>query len=272
VNGTRPFSVTSGRELENGLLDFASNDYESTSANSQYDSLQTSLEKKLGALRLLAAYTWSKSFDNSSGFFDNVDPFDPRRSRSLSAFDLTHNFVISYSYDLPSPKSLNGFAKAMLSGWTVSGITRFATGLPVTLSEGDDASLCGCSGADRPNYTGDKVHLLDPRKSGNRWFGATFDDNGVPLTPFFPEATGEIGNASRRFFHGPGFNNWDFALHKSTKIGEGMNLEFRAEFFNLFNHTQFENPDGSIDSGTGFGVISSARAPRIGQVALKLSF
>jgi hypothetical protein len=92
------------------------------------------------------------------------------------------------------------------------------------------------------------------------------------LTPFFPEATGEIGNASRRFFHGPGFNNWDFALHKSTKIGEGMNLEFRAEFFNLFNHTQFENPDGSIDSGTGFGVISSARAPRIGQVALKLSF
>src|SRR5437867_4456354 len=85
VNGTRPFSVTSGRELANGLLDFASNDYEATVANSQYDSLQTSLEKKLGALRFLAAYTWSKSFDNSSGFFDNLDPFDPRRSRSLSA-------------------------------------------------------------------------------------------------------------------------------------------------------------------------------------------
>ncbi len=272
VNGTRPFSVTSGRELANGLLDFASNDYEATAANSQYDSLQTSLEKKLGALRFLAAYTWSKSFDNSSGFFDNLDPFDPRRSRSLSAFDLTHNFVISYTYDLPSPKALKGFARTALSGWSISGITRFTTGLPVTLSEGDDASLCGCSGADRPNYTGEKLHFLDPRKPGNRWFEATFDDNGVPMAPFSPESLGEIGNANRRFFHGPGFNNWDFALHKNTKIGETGNLEFRAEFFNLFNHTQFENPDGSIDSGTGFGVITSARDARIGQVALKISF
>ncbi len=272
VNGTRPFSVTSGRELANGLLDFASNDYEATIANSHYDSLQVSLEKKLGSLRFLAAYTWSKSFDNSSGFFDNVNPYDPRRSRSLSAFDLTHNFVISYSYDLPSPKSLTGFARAALSGWAVSGITRFTTGLPVTLREGDDASLCGCSGADLPNYTGKKLHFLDPRKPGNRWFEATFDDNGVPLTPFFPESLGSIGNTNRRFFHGPGINNWDIALHKNTKIRETMDLEFRAEFFNLFNHTQFENPDGSIDSGTGFGVISSARDARIGQVALKLSF
>ena len=263
VNGTRPFSVTSGRELANGLLDFASNDYIATIANSQYDSLQVSLEKRIGALRFLAAYTWSKSFDNSSGFFDRINPYNPAVSRSLSAFDLTHNFVISYSYDLPSPKSLPAFPRAILSGWTVSGITRFTTGLPVTLSEGDDASLCGCEGADRPNYTGEKIRFLDPRKSGYQWFDTT---------PFSPEIIGQVGNANRRFFHGPGLNNWDFALHKNTKIYERMNLEFRAEFFNVFNHAQFENPDGSIDSGSGFGFISSARDPRIGQVALKLSF
>jgi len=263
VNGTRPFSVTSGRELSRGLLDFASNDYIATLANSQYDSLQVSFEKRFGGLRFLAAYTWSKSFDNSSGFFDRVNPYNPAVSRSLSAFDLSHNFVISYSYDLPSPKSLTGFSRAILSGWTVSGITRFTTGLPVTLSEGDDASLCGCEGADRPNYTGEKIRILDPRQSGNQWFDTS---------PFFPETIGQVGNANRRFFHGPGLNNWDIAFHKNTTIYERMNLEFRAEFFNVFNHTQFENPDGSIDSGSGFGFISSARDPRIGQVALKLSF
>ena len=263
VNGTRPFSVTSGRELSRGLLDFASNDYIATIANSQYDSLQVSFEKRFGGLRFLAAYTWSKSFDNSSGFFDRVNPYNPAVSRSLSAFDLSHNFVISYSYDLPSPKSLTGFSRAILSGWTVSGITRFTTGLPVTLSEGDDASLCGCEGADRPNYTGEKIRILDPRQSGNQWFDTS---------PFFPETIGQVGNANRRFFHGPGLNNWDIAFHKNTTIYERMNLEFRAEFFNVFNHTQFENPDGSIDSGSGFGFISSARDPRIGQVALKLSF
>jgi hypothetical protein len=272
VNGTRPFSVTSGRELGNGLLDFASNAWEATIANSQYDSLQASLEKRVGAFRFLAAYTWSKSFDNSSGFFDRVNPYDPSRSRSLSAFDLTHNFVVSYSYDLPSPKSLHGFSGKMLSGWTVSGITRFTTGLPVTLGEGDDNSLCGCDGVDLPNYTGDKIHFLDPRGPGNRWFAQSFDpDTGVPLAPFFPEGLGQLGNANRRFFHGPGINNWDIAFHKNTKITERTNLEFRAEFFNLFNHTQFQNPDGTIDS-SNFGQITSARDARIGQVALKLSF
>ena len=96
---------------------------------------------------------------------------------------------------------------------------RFTTGLPVTLSEGDDASLCGCEGADRPNYTGEKIRFLDPRKSGYQWFDTT---------PFFPEIIGQVGNANRRFFHGPGLNNWDIAFHKNTKIYERMNLEFQG--------------------------------------------
>ena len=266
--GTRPFSVTSGRELNKttgvGSLDFQSNDWETTSANSNYNSLQSQLEKKIGPFRLLAAYTWSKSIDNSSGFFDLINPFNPSLSRALSTFDVAHNFVASYSYDLPFVKSSHGAKGKLLSGWTVSGITRFATGFPVTLSEGDDASLCGCGGADTPNYNGQPIHFLDPRGPGNLYFDPS---------PFSAEVVGIPGNAKRRFFHGPGINNWDLALHKNTPITERTNLEFRAELFNAFNHAQFMvlgAVSGDIDGN--LGQVSAARDGRIGQLALKLSF
>jgi hypothetical protein len=262
VNGTRPYSVTSGRELANGQLDFSSNSWEATVANSNYNSLQTSLEKKVGDLRFLAAYTWSKSLDNSSGFSDPINPFNPNNSRALSQFDITHNFVISYGYELPFARAAHGVKGKLLAGWTISGITRFATGFPVTLSESDDASLCGCNGADVPNYNGQSIHFLNPRNTGNQLFDPA---------PFSPETIGIAGTSNRRFFHGPGFNNWDLALHKNTRIGERMAMEFRAELFNVFNHAQFTNPSGDIN-GSNFGQITNARDPRIGQMALKFSF
>jgi hypothetical protein len=263
VFGTRPYSVTSGRELDKttgiGSLDFQNNAWEATVANSNYNALQTSLEKKVGNLRLLAAYTWSKSIDNSSGFFDPINPFNPSASRALSTFDIAHNFVISYAYDLPFAKSAHGLQGKFLSGWTFSGITRFTTGFPITLSEDDDHSLCGCGGT--PNYNGQPIHFLDPRKPGNLFFDPS---------PFSRLALGAKSNARRRFFHGPGINNWDLALHKDTRIGERSALEFRLEFFNVFNHAQFTNPDGEINSS--FGQVSGARDGRIGQAALKFSF
>jgi len=260
--GTRPYSVTSGRglALNPPQLDFQSNPWEATEANSEYDALQASVQKDVGRFRFLGAYTWSKSFDNSSGFYDEPNPFNPRASRALSTFDLSHNFVLSYSYDLPFSKSAHGFQGKLLSGWTVSGITRFTTGFPVTLSESDDASLCGCGGADVPNYNGQPIHYMDIRKTG-QWFDTS---------PFSAEVTGVFGNSNRRFFHGPGINNWDFSLHKNTLITERTNLEFRAEFFNVFNHAQFSGVTGDILGN--FGAVTSARAPRIGQLALKISF
>jgi len=262
VNGTRPYSVTSGRELANGQLDFSSNSWEATVANSNYNSLQTSLEKKVGDLRFLAAYTWSKSLDNSSGFSDPINPYNPNNSRALSQFDITHNFVFSYGYEFPFFRNGHGFKGRALGGWSISGITRFTTGFPVTLSESDDASLCGCNGADVPNYNGQPIHFFDPRGPGNQLFDTS---------PFSPETIGVLGTANRRFFHGPGFNNWDLAVRKNTMIGERMALEFRAEFFNIFNHAQFENPDGDV-VGSNFGQVTSARDPRIGQFALKFAF
>ena len=269
--GTRPYSITSGRYATEGLLDFANNTYETTLANSNYNALQVSLEKRVGALRLLGAYTWSKSLDNASGFNENINPFNGRANKALSAFDMAHNFVVSYSYDLPLArlsKSGSGALHKFLDGWTITGITRLTTGLPISMGESGDNSLCGCGGVDRPNYNGQPIHFFDPRKSEtHQYFSAEqfFSENPDGNTFGVP------GNSSRRFFHGPGLNNWDFSVHKTTRITERTSLEFRAEFFNLFNHTQFGNPTGTISSGT-FGQVTGARDPRIGQLALKFFF
>ncbi len=223
--------------------------------------------KNVGAFRVRGAYGWSKSIDNSSGFFDAINPYNPDLSRALSTFDLTHNFVVSYEYDLPFAKSGHGVTGKLFGGWTISGITRFTTGFPITLSESDDQSLCGCSGADVPKYDSTPIHFIDPRRidpvTGGHYF---FDPS-----PFSSSDLGTIGNVKRRFFHGPGLNNWDIGIHKNTRIGERVLLEFRGELFNAFNHAQFENPDGDV-AGSSMGQVTSARDPRIGQLGLKLSF
>jgi hypothetical protein len=202
-------------------------------------------------------------------------------SRGLSAFDSTHNFVVSYNYRLPF-ETLPG-PKKLTNGWEISGITRFATGLPITLVETDDQSLLGTNfggpiplSVDTPNRVA-PVHTLDPRKSqcpGACLFFAPSSFQGSAL--------GQEGTANRRFFHGPGVNNWDFAVLKNTQLNERFVLQFRAELFNIWNHAQFIAP-GSIGlssfdpishvSTTGtFGSINQAAPPRIGQLSLKLNF
>jgi hypothetical protein len=153
-------------------------------------------------------------------------------------------------------------------GWQISGITRFSTGLPITLIEADDNSLLGTffTGPiplpiDTPNVTGASLSIGDPRK------GPYFNP-----AAFVQETIGQLGNSHRRFFHGPGVNNWDVALLKDTHITERLDLQFRAEFFNLFNHVQFTNVQGNINAGAAFGKAQQAVAPRIGQLSLKLNF
>ncbi|PYT34919.1 MAG: TonB-dependent receptor, partial [Acidobacteria bacterium] len=262
VYGTRPYGVTSGRYLSQGILDFGEVQWMQTWANSNYNSLQISANRTIGALHLLAAYTWSKSIDDSSGFGDvDINPYNHRLSRALSAFDIPQNFVVSYSYDLPFSR---WFGKHRLSdGWQFSGITRFSSGLPILLGDSSDPSLCGCSGADVPNFNGQPIHFYNPRSSSNFAYFST--------SSFSPAQLGVLGTANRRFFVGPGLNNTDLALHKFTRITERFGTEFRAEFFNVFNHAQFLNPGGDINS-SNFGLVTAARDPRIGQLALKLQF
>jgi hypothetical protein len=114
-----------------------------------------------------------------------------------------------------------------------------------------------------PDYNAQPIQYFNPRTSGShQYFSASqFTEDGL----------GAIGTANRRFFHGPGLNNWDMALHKMTRLTEGTSIEVRAELFNTFNHAQFENPGGYFGQGN-FDSVTAARAPRIGQVAMKLTF
>jgi hypothetical protein len=262
--GTRPYGVTSGRYLSQGILDFGDVTWMTTWDNSAYNALEVSANRSIGALRLLAAFTWSKSIDDGSGFADSIlNPYNHALSRGLSAFDMPYNFVVSYAYDLPFAKWLG--RHRLVDGWQLSGITRFSSGFPVLLADSADPSLCGCGGggADFPDYNGQPITFYNPRSSNDHLYFSTGN--------FSDPALGTIGTANRRFFIGPGLNNTDVALHKTTRITERMEIEFRAEFFNAFNHAQFMNPVGDINS-SDFGLVEAARAPRIGQLALKLKF
>ncbi|HEV2246853.1 MAG TPA: carboxypeptidase regulatory-like domain-containing protein [Terriglobia bacterium] len=263
--GTRTHSVTSGRfafgQGLNAVLDFGPNQYTSTIANSVYNSLQITMEKRVGAVQFLGAYTWSKSLDDASAFASNINPFNAKLSRGLSSYDVAHNFVFSYTWALPGPSA--GVGKAVLGGWIFSGITRLTTGFPIGMGDGSDNSLCGCSGVDKPNWSGQSIQIFDPRNTKRHQY--------FSRDTFSEETLGVPGNAGRAFFHGPGIINFDMAVHKDFKFTERVGLEYRAEFFNAFNHAQFNNPSGSFTSSS-FGRVTSARDPRIIQMGMKLSF
>ena len=201
--------------------------------------------------------------DNGSFFNDRINFTNHALSRGLSNFDVTHNFVASYTYALPVFNPSSGLTKRLVNGWELSGITRFSTGLPIGLLGAFDQSLTGTAGLDQPNFTGSVHYAGDPRDDGHLWM--TRDGFSIP-------ELGHFGTSPKRFFHGPGLNNWNVGIHKNTMIREGMNLQIRAEFFNIFNHAQFANPNGYF-GGTTFGRITAIQAPpRIGQVAAKFSF
>jgi len=248
-----------------------------TSANSIYNAAQITVERKANDFTFLAAYTFAKGLDDSSAFNDLVNFQNPKLSRGLSSSDITHNFVVSYIWAVPFDRAFANAPKRLTQGWQIQGITRFSTGFPIQLNQGsDDISLAGSSATDMPDRVGPVVKW-DPRKQNTSC--PSFDPTNPTTTgygcyflpsAFAPNTTlGTFGTANRRFFHGPGFNNTDFGITKRTQIKENFAFDLRFEFFNIFNHAQFKNPDGNIDDTTGFGVVTSARDPRIGQISAK---
>jgi hypothetical protein len=261
VNGTRgPLGAN-----------FGSDALQSTIGRANYNALELSARHTSGRLEFSAAYTYSKSLDDSSNIGEEVNPFNPALSYALSAFDVKQNFVLSYEYQLPIDRLMH--ADRFSQGWTLSGITRFASGFPVTMTNNGDNSLIGTnpngvnnSSIDEPDYDGGPLHLnRNPRTNGNSYFDAAAFSGNAPGTP---------GTSKRRFFHGPGADNYDTALAKSLPLTESTSLLFRVEAFNVFNHAQFNGPsaiDGNIGSST-FGNAISAAPPRILQGAVKFSF
>jgi len=256
INGTRNFLGPNFSQ---------NNSFTVNIANSNYNSGQISLEHKANNMTFLAAYTYSKAIDNSSGFGQWVNFENARLTRSLSSFDVTHNFVFSYAWLLPFDKAFANAPKRLTQGWNFSGIVRFTGGFPIPISESsDDFSLTGSSNTDEPNLVG-KVITQDPHHTDAAGNHIYFNADA-----FAPGPLGGFGNANRQFFHGPGINNFDISLMKSTKITESKAFEIRAEFFNVFNHAQFKNPDGDLNGQ--MGVVTDAREPRIGQVSAKFYF
>lgn len=270
--GLRPFSSPlcdpySGNGCPiDGVPVFTSILAQDTIANSSYNSLQTMIEKRFShGLQLQGAYTFAKSLDWASSFEDLLNPLCFRCSRGLSQFASKHRFVLSYYWELPVPK-YSGAKGKLVNGWAVSGITQFQSGFPIRMLSSDDNELMNSFffyAAGEPDMVA-PLKTLDPRKNaGNLYFDPS---------SFAPQALGTMGNTPRTLCCGPGTNNWDISFQKRTNITERMYTEFRAEFFNVWNHTQFFNPDGNISDGTDFGRVKRARDPRLLQFALKLYF
>ncbi|HEX4022136.1 MAG TPA: TonB-dependent receptor [Acidobacteriaceae bacterium] len=263
ANGT----VVNGTRTRFGS-NFGANNFMLSAASSSYNSLQASFQHQEKYANFLIAYTYSKSIDNGSSIFDPTNVYDPAQSRALSTFDVPQNLTISYTVQLPFNNFVGkgAVAKRFTAGWAVSGVTTLASGLPVQLNETDDRSLIGAGYSfDVPNYADNGSHLFvnkNPR-TGQPYFNPNF---------FVKENLGQVGDAMRRYFHGPGIDNYDMALLKNTEISGARELQFRAEAFNVFNHAQFNGPDGNVNDTGTFGFVNSASDPRIMQVALKFLF
>ena len=250
---------------------FGSNANQSNIGHANYNALELSARHTTGRLQFSAAYTYGKAMDQSSNIGEEVNPFNPALSYAISVFDVKHNFVVSYEYQLPFDQLFR--PTRLTKGWSLSGITHFATGFPVTMVNSGDNSLIGTnpngvnnSSIDEPDYSGGLLHLnRNPRAHADNYFAT-----GV----FSVNVLGDPGTAKRRFFYGPGTDNYDMAVAKNLPLTESRAVLFRIEAFNVFNHAQFNGPsavDGNIGSST-FGNVISAAPPRILQGALKFSF
>ena len=250
---------------------FGSNALQSNIGRANYNALELSARHSSGRIEFSASYTYGKSLDQSSNIGEEVNPFNPALSYAISAFDVKQNFVLSYEVQLPIDRYLR--PNRLTRGWSLSGITRFTSGFPITMVNNGDNSLIGTnpngvnnSSIDEPDYNGGPLQLNhNPRKNGNNYFNAA---------DFSMNALGTPGNAKRRFFYGPGADNYDSAIAKTLPLTESKSLLFRVEAFNVFNHTQFNGPtavDGNIGSST-FGNAISAAPPRILQGAIKVNF
>jgi hypothetical protein len=250
-----------------GVPVFGSIFAQNTVGNSAYNSLQVMLQKQFShGLQFQAAYTFSKSIDSSSSFESIVNYENPKLSRALSAFDARHRFVFSPYWELPIPKH-DGITGKVINGWATSAIITFQTGFPIRLLSANDTELGNSFDFEpvgEPNLIA-PIRLINPRTDPNHQF---FDP-----TSFADAPLGTFGNGPRTFCCGPRISQTDLSIIKKTHLTERVNTEFRAEFFNAWNHTQFLTPDGNFTNlGSTFGTVQKARDPRLVQFALKLLF
>ncbi len=245
-------------------------------SSSNYHSLQVQAKRRFArGLQFGAAWTWSKAMDFNDGDTDSVSALVSARvwNYGLASFDRTHVLRINYVWDLPELRSDRSFARLILNGWQLSGITSFISGQPLGIgfSTTTPVDITGS-----PSQ-GARVVVLDnpvlPKKE--RTFYRYFRTDVFRLP-----AVGTLGNAAKTLIRGPGVNNWDVAASKNFSLRERVNLQLRGELYNAFNHTQFSGLDtgARFDPKTGeqvnmrFGQCTAARSPRVIQLAMRINF
>jgi hypothetical protein len=270
-------------------------------SHSSYNALQTSLSGNVGrgGPSLQAGYTWGKSLDDVSGviggagstgaatLFSPQDPFDTPAERGPSSFDVTNAFTLSAAQDLHFEHlGLQSDRTHLLTkGWELLSISTITSGSPFTVYSGIQQTGAGTIGADRP----DQIRIPDLSSAGSStrprddYFGrgannASFFSIPIGISGGTGPNSGRFGTLGRNTFRGPAYYDFDFALIKTTPIGrresglERADLQFRAEFFNLFNIVNMGLPANTIE-GTGFGMISkTAGTSRQIQFSLKLIY
>ena len=298
---TNTFANAAARSRAQGINGYAGFQVFANDAYSHYHSLQTTLSRRWGAGYFQAAYTFSRSTDATStgNTAFNVafnDESDLANSRGLSDFDRTHRFVVSYRYDLPFYKTAEGWKRTALSGWAISGITTFQSGRPFSVFDtaagtafiipftNNVLTADLASGA----TIGSGVTSGDIHKRIDGYLNLAAFTTAPLLYPFDPAnpattcdpinnpnfcGTG-FGNLGRNKFRGPYQQNWDFSLIKNFRIGERQELRFTTDFFNMWNHANFDNPSVTdVENPGAFGkIISTVGTPRLIQFSLRYAF
>ncbi len=253
-------------------------------ADSTYNAMEVSLRKRFGyGLSFLASYTLSKTLDDVSTF--NItgsasqsvagendlaqNPFDLAAEHGRSMFDARHRLVVRYNWNLPFWNHPQSWYQQILGNWQANGITTFMSGTPFTVYDSQDVSLQG-GAPEISGFSSNRPDLIGNPNSGPRtpqeWFNVSAFQRLDPVAQ-----AGQFGNEGRNVVEGPGYQQWDFSLFKDIPIREAKRLQFRAEFFNVFNHANFRLPDNDISS-PNFGQIQNALPGREVQLALKFLF
>jgi hypothetical protein len=258
-------SISAGYTNSSGgpVVAFAQATFLQNSGNSNYNSLQVSAERRARDVTYLLSYTYSKSLDNIAAKWD---PRDPIRAYGQSSWDMRHNFVASYNWNIPFERFLG--AHRYSEGWHVTGISRFNTGFPVSLKSSGDFALTNI-GLDYPNQVG-PIQKLNPHAPAHTFFNASAFASDLSCGY---EVCGVTGTAKQYLFHGPGAINTDAGVEKDTKITERMQLNLRLEMFNVFNHANFTWSNSSGDANSSqFGEVTNTAPARIGQISGKFIF
>lgn len=247
---------------------------------SNYNSMQISANRQVGSgLNFGVAYTWSKTLTNNPTDRSSApyDTYNFNAEYGPASFSRSQVLVINYVYDLPFYRSQEGLVGHVLGGWEVTGISVFEKGLPTTITQFNDPfnSFDWASGTPNtfPGGIGIDPSPVSPRP--DMVAGASCSGPGTVAqfinTAAFVDAAGHFGNAGRGVCIGPGLNNWDIAALKNIKFTERFNMQFRAEFFNAFNHVSYAGFSSNVDSSS-FGRLTSGHDPRIIQLGLKLYY